>query len=285
MWAKLNSLSLVATLPLAAVLILGGCKSSTPATPAPGTDTSAAQPASPPPSSEPATATAPQAAPATAPASTPQAAPAAAPVTPPAESATAAPVAPPPAPVAATPAAPPPPPAPVRLTVPAGTTIPVTITQTLSAKNNNVGDGFSGELAGPVKTSGGTTVFPRGASVAGTVVGAKGRGRFKGAGDLAIQITSIRGTPVSVGIFEHEEKGKGKRTAGMIGGGGGGGALIGGLAGGGKGALIGGLVGAGAGTAASAFTGNKDIVIPAESVVNFRLTAPVTVTVKPKEQP
>jgi hypothetical protein len=171
------------------------------------------------------------------------------------------------------------------LTVPTGTTIPVTITQQLSAKNNNVGDGFTGELAGPVKTSGGTTVFPRGAHVLGTVVGAKGRGRFKGAGDLAIQITSISGTPVSVGIFEHEEKGKGKRTAGMIGGGGGGGALIGGIAGGGKGALIGGLVGAGAGTAASAFTGNKDIVIPAESVVNFKLTAPVTITVQPKNNP
>lgn len=168
------------------------------------------------------------------------------------------------------------------MTIRSGTTIPVTITQQLSAKNNNVGDGFSGELAGPVKTSSGTTVFPRGAHVLGTVVGAKGRGRFKGAGDLAIQITSISGTPVSVGIYEHTEKGKGKRTAGMIGGGGGGGALIGGLAGGGKGALIGGLVGAGAGTVGSAFTGNKDIVIPAESVVNFALTAPVTVTVKPK---
>lgn len=277
MYAQLNSRSLVATLSLAVALVLGGCKSSPPATPP--TDTSAAQPTNPPPTnpsptSQPATAPAPQAAPA--------AAPVAAPVTPAAEKAAVAPAPPPSAPVAAAPAAPPPP---TRLTVPSGTTIPVTITQQLSAKNNNVGDSFSGELAGPVKTSGGTTVFPRGASVAGTVVGAKGRGRFKGAGDLAIQITSIRGTPVSVGIYEREEKGKGKRTAGMIGGGGGGGALIGGLAGGGKGALIGGLVGAGAGTAASAFTGNKDIVIPAESVVNFRLTAPVTVTVQPKPQP
>jgi hypothetical protein len=171
------------------------------------------------------------------------------------------------------------------LTVPSGTTIPVTITQELSTKTANVGDGFTGELAGPVKTSGGTTVFPRGAHVVGTVVGAKGRGRFKGAGDLAIQITSIRGTPVSVDIYERDEKGKGKRTAGLIGGGGGGGALIGGLAGGGKGALIGGLVGAGAGTAGAAFTGNKAIVIPAESVVNFKLTTPVTVTVQPKQQP
>ena len=275
MRVKPNLLSLVATLPLAVALVLSGCKSSTPATPpAESADSSAAQPpatpATPPPASEPATA--PTAAPVTPTPAPPP--PMAAPVTP-------APV------VAATPAQvavapPPPPPQPRRLTVPSGTTIPVTITQQLSAKNNDVGDSFSGELAAVVKTPGGATVFPRGTRVTGTVVGAKGRGRFKGAGDLAIQLTSIGGQAVSVGIYDREEKGKGKRTAGMIGGGGGGGALIGGLAGGGKGALIGGLVGAGAGTVGSAFTGNKDIVIPAESVVSFRLTAPVTVTLPPK---
>ena len=54
--------------------------------------------------------------------------------------------------------------------------------------------------------------------------------------------------------------------------------MIGGLAGGGKGALIGGLVGAGAGTAGTVFTGNKDVTIPAESVVTFRLRNSVTVT-------
>jgi hypothetical protein len=279
MRAKLNSLSLVATLPLAAALVLGGCKSSTPAAPpAQGTDTAATQPsASPPDSTTPASqpATTPQAAPVTA-------APAPAPVAPPVTPAPAPAVTPAPAPVAEAPVTPPPPPAPKRLTVPSGTTIPVTITQQLSAKNNDVGDGFTGELAAVVKTSGGAVVFPRGARVTGTVVAAKGRGRFKGAGDLAIQATSISGTPISVGIYEREEKGKGKRTAGMIGGGGGGGALIGGLAGGGKGALIGGLVGAGAGTAGAAFTGNRDITIPAETVVNFRLTAPVTITVQPK---
>jgi hypothetical protein len=62
----------------------------------------------------------------------------------------------------------------------------------------------------------------------------------------------------------------------MVGGGAGLGAIIGGLAGGGKGALIGGLAGAGAGTAASAYTGNKDVVIPSESTVTFKLTAPVS---------
>jgi hypothetical protein len=42
--------------------------------------------------------------------------------------------------------------------------------------------------------------------------------------------------------------------------------------------LIGGLLGAGAGTAGAAFTGNKDVSVPAESVVTFNLTAPITVT-------
>jgi hypothetical protein len=160
----------------------------------------------------------------------------------------------------------------------------VTVTEQLSASHNNVGDGFTGVLAQSVKTAGGATVFPRGAHVVGTVVAAKGQGKFKGSGALGIKVTSISGTPVSVSSYEKEQKGKGKRSAGFIGGGAGGGALIGGLAGGGKGALIGGLLGAGAGTAGAAFTGNKDVVIPSESTINFHLTAPVTVTARSKSQ-
>jgi hypothetical protein len=63
----------------------------------------------------------------------------------------------------------------------------------------------------------------------------------------------------------------------MIGGGGGVGALIGGLAGGGKGAAIGAVAGAGAGTAGTAFTGNKEIVLPAESALSFKLEQPLEV--------
>ena len=63
----------------------------------------------------------------------------------------------------------------------------------------------------------------------------------------------------------------------MVGGGAGVGALIGGLAGGGKGAAIGAIAGAGAGTAGSAFTGNRDITLPAESVVSFKLEAPLEI--------
>jgi hypothetical protein len=165
----------------------------------------------------------------------------------------------------------------VKLTALSGARVSVSINQQLSASRNEVGDPFSGVLTAPLKTSSGDIVFPRGAKVHGTVVAAKGRGRFKGAGALGIEVSSIDGHAVRTSEYEKEQKGKGKRTAGFIGGGAGGGALIGGLAGGGKGALLGGLIGAGAGTAGAAFTGNKDVIIPSESVVVFRLAAPVTV--------
>jgi len=75
--------------------------------------------------------------------------------------------------------------------------------------------------------------------------------------------------------------GKGKRSAGMIGGGGAAGALIGGLAGGGKGAAIGAIVGAGGGTAGAGLTGNREIVFPAETPLTFKILDPVEIKSKP----
>ena len=236
------------SLALTGLLLLGGCnKGPAPAAPAaePSPTTQAAAPA--------------------------PAAPAAEPAPPPP-----APAPPPPAATAAA-AAPAPPPPPRQYTVPVGTPLVVRLQQTVSAKNSNVGDSFSGVLAQSVVV-GGVTVIRAGAPVTGVVTASKGQGRFKGSGDLAIAIKRVGDYAVSTNAYEATSKGKGKRTAGFIGGGGGGGALIGGLAGGGKGALIGGLLGAGAGTAGAAFTGNKDITVPAESVVTFKLAEPITVT-------
>lgn len=170
----------------------------------------------------------------------------------------------------------PPPPPPVALVAPRGTRVVVRTNQTLSASRNEVGDAFSGVLEEPI-ISHGTTLFSRGTRVSGTVVAAKGRGRFKGEGAIGIEIASIGSARVHTSEYEKESKGKGKRTGTLIGGGAGLGALIGGLAGGGKGAVIGGLAGAGAGTAGAAYTGNKDVIIPSESVITFSLLDPLTV--------
>lgn len=266
---RLGSLSFTASIVFTATMFLGGCKSSTPASAPAASPTANASPdavapaAAPSPAGSPATAPAPGMASNAAPATVPMPAQGAAP--------------------AAMPAPPPPPPAPVEVTAPAGTPVVVTITEELRASKNSVGDGFTGVLNQPVKGSGGAVIFPRGAHVTGTVVASKGQGKFKGSGALGIQVNTISGMRVGVSEYEKEQSGKGKRTAGFIGGGAGGGALIGGLAGGGKGALIGGLVGAGAGTAAAAFTGNKDVVIPSETTISFHLTHPVTITVTSKE--
>ena len=96
--------------------------------------------------------------------------------------------------------------------------------------------------------------------------------------DLRLTSVSLNGQsyPIATHDVVRTKKGKGKRSSAFIGGGAGLGALIGGLAGGGKGALIGAGAGAGAGTAGAAFTGNRDLDIPSESVIRFRLADDLT---------
>jgi hypothetical protein len=164
--------------------------------------------------------------------------------------------------------------------LPAGTVLTVRLGEAVGSKISQPGQTFSATVAQPVEV-GGKTVIPSGASASGVVADAKPLGRFKGGAALELKLTSvsIHGTerPIETSAVTRTEKGKGKRTAVMAGGGAGLGALIGGLAGGGKGAAIGALAGAGAGTGGAAFTGNKDIVIPAESALSFTLAQPLEV--------
>jgi hypothetical protein len=159
--------------------------------------------------------------------------------------------------------------------VPAGTALAIRIDHTISTKHSRAGEKFTGEIVDPVKDSSGNDLIPKGSPVGGVVVIAHKRGHFKGASTLELRLTSLtlngQKYPLETKDLQEHKKGKGKRTAAMIGGGSGLGMLIGGVASGGTGLVIGGLAGAGAGTLGAGLTGNRDLVIPAESIVHFTL--------------
>jgi len=164
--------------------------------------------------------------------------------------------------------------------VPAGTVLTVRLGEAVGSKISQPGQTFAATLASPVELEG-KAVIPAGATASGTVLDAKPLGRFKGGARLQLKLVSVniggKDHAIETSSVVRTQKGKGKRTATMIGGGAGVGALIGGLAGGGKGAAIGAVAGAGAGTAGTAFTGNKEIVLPAESALSFKLEQPLEV--------
>jgi len=163
---------------------------------------------------------------------------------------------------------------PKPLVVPAETTITVVLDEPLSSKTSETGQNFSATVSSPIEIDG-KIAIPKGARATGVVREAKSAGRFKGGAVLALALSSItvNSSSYEVQTSDHSlaTKGKGKRSAALIGGGGAAGALIGGLAGGGKGAAVGAALGAGAGTGGAAFTGNREIALPAETPLSFKL--------------
>jgi hypothetical protein len=174
-------------------------------------------------------------------------------------------------------------PAPAPIVIPAGKILRVTVDQPISSTTANPGDRFDASLDEPVVVHG-REVLRRGTRVLGVITSAKSAGRFKGHAELGLALESVvidgRRYRLHTSSVAEATKGRGKRTA--IGGGGGAafGAIIGAIAGGGKGAAIGALAGGGAGTAGAAFTGKRDIEIPAEARLDFKLAAPVRITPK-----
>jgi hypothetical protein len=166
------------------------------------------------------------------------------------------------------------------LVVPADTPIEVVLDESISSKTAASGETFTATVESPVEVEGKVAV-PKGARASGVIREAKAAGHFKGGAVLSLALTSIniegRDHEIHTSAPTLTSKGKGKRTAALVGGGAGGGALIGGLAGGGKGALIGGLIGAAAGTGGAALTGNRDITLRAETRLSFKLLQPLEI--------
>lgn len=167
--------------------------------------------------------------------------------------------------------------------VPAETPIRVTLSQALASDQSASGDHFDATVSEPVVVEG-KTVIPQGARVEGFVVEARPSGRLMGRArlHLALRAVEVDGQNYEIRTAASHKVGGDhkKRNLAFIGGGAGGGILIGAIAGGAKGALIGGPVGAGAGTAVAFFTGKKDIRLPAETPLTFRLAQPVSIDVK-----
>src|SRR2546426_9545037 len=167
-----------------------------------------------------------------------------------------------------------------EVTVPAGTVITVRLATAVGSKRSNSGDQFSASVATPVEVDG-KVVVPSAAAASGKVVQAVPLGRFKGGAVLKLALDSVTINGDAYGVqtssVSRYLKGKGKRTAAMIGGGAGGGALIGGLAGGGKGALSGAALRAGAGPPGAPYTRNKEILLAAETTLSFKLYGTITV--------
>jgi hypothetical protein len=164
---------------------------------------------------------------------------------------------------------------PADVNIPAGTDLTIRINQHISVKTSHPGDRFDGEVVDPVAGDNGQVVIPKGSPVSGVVVASHRRGHFKGSSILELRLTylTLNGSRYALDTSDltRTKKGKGKRSAAFIGGGTGVGMLVGGVATGGVGLLVGGLIGAGSGTALGGLTGNRDIEIPAESIVRFKL--------------
>jgi len=106
--------------------------------------------------------------------------------------------------------------------------------------------------------------------------------------DLILDIESVTAYGQRYGIDTQSERlessnrdgvGANKRTGEFVGGGAVLGTILGAIAGGGKGAAIGAAAGAAAGAGGQVLTQGREVRVPAESIVNFRLYQPLRINI------
>ncbi len=166
-----------------------------------------------------------------------------------------------------------------KITLPAGTRILVRMVDSVDSSKQQAGHRFTATLETNLQVDD-AVVAPRGTTVYGRLATAQAAGRMSGGSELTLELTDlvINGSayPVATSTYVVRAKGKGEKTARRVLGGAGLGALIGGIAGGGTGAAIGVAAGAVGGTAVSAASEGKQISVPNESLLEFRLAQPAS---------
>jgi hypothetical protein len=171
-----------------------------------------------------------------------------------------------------------------KVTLPAGTILEVRLRDGIDTGKTTEGSSFEGTLAQALQVNG-VEVASIGSDVTGKVTHVVSSGRLNRPAELSLVLTSLtpkggEKTDISTQSWGMKGESHKKRNIEMIGGGAGAGALIGALAGGKKGAAIGGVAGAGAGTGVAAATGKKEIVLPPEYKLTFKLSEAVTLSGK-----
>lgn len=166
-------------------------------------------------------------------------------------------------------------------TLPAGAQISVRTDETIQADAGNEGRTFPASIQQDVLDSSGNVAIPRG-SRANLVVRQANEGGTLTSGNLVLDLDSVevngrRRTVSTEDLQQGDNRGIGanRRTGEMVGGGAVLGTLLGAIAGGGKGAAIGAVAGAAAGGGVQVLTKGKEIRVPAETVLNFRLDQPL----------
>jgi len=165
-------------------------------------------------------------------------------------------------------------------TLAAGTPLAVRTLGEVSTKTGATGSLFEATLAEPLVIDG-YTVAPKGAPVEGVVTNSDPGGRVKGVASITVGLRSVtmadgRRLAIKTSAVSQDAKKSKKKDAAKIGITTGIGAAIGAIAGGGKGAAIGAGAGAAGGTGMVMATHGDPAVIPAESLLTFKLSAPAT---------
>ena len=161
--------------------------------------------------------------------------------------------------------------------IPVGTQLVVRTTTPIDSRYADDNQIFQGNVEQDVVDPNGNIVIPRGASVGLTL-----RAAIRDGGDLSVDVQDVtvsgrRYTVNTEDLQRVDRAGSGRRTAEYVGGGTALGAIIGAIAGGGKGAAIGALAGAATGVGADVLTRGREVRIPAETVMTFRLDQPLVV--------
>jgi hypothetical protein len=167
------------------------------------------------------------------------------------------------------------------VTIPAGQSMLVRMIDGVDSSKNHVGDVFHASLETDL-TVGNTVVAKKGTDIYGRLAEAKEAGHFAGSSELQLELTRIvidgHDYPVVSSDYTLQGKGRGSNTAKKVGGLAAAGAVIGAIAGGGKGAAIGAAAGGATGAGVQVLTKGQQVKVPSETLLEFRLQQPATVT-------